>query len=825
MLHANEGSRQSRFRRLAELNPSMDLQPRTTVTYGKRNKPLLLRGTQFMRSDPYDLPLENRQHDTPVPQRRRPPTQLPDPEASPLSEGELEAVYGSTSDIAINASPVSCSPSGRANLERTTEPRPRRAGPSFRRRGNTTAKHENVPRDVDIVVRQAEPDPDTRLASKVAGNIRTYGGQARRVSFVSAEPKPDKEEVRPPPIQVRARRKIIQLDTVEPKVPRRKIATPTRRLPVDELFMVRTPPQQTDYLLDPKSSFAGFQAQDPIADDSSPAPGVNGESVSKERPLTSIRKRLKTPCFTHKSTSALNKKTCNQKTKSLKADRIGDGFDASELKSRPFRVKKQRKNGTSLLRGLGALQLQSGPLPEVIFEARCDELKPEPSNDEASVGDSGDVAQSSIPSDGLQDGKTDRRVTFRDALSDEVVRAQLSSVSAPKRVFEISSDESEEEEEDDDDDEAEEDDDSDAERRETLVGERDYDKPNGTLDESHRGSSSVRGSTPPSFQRARSADLEDDSARTPPVVKQSRNAGVTLDFRKSAAPGSTGQSFAGRKLMEVDEMIIDDPFVEERSKNFAPIDDIGRAHNLDLQLTGKELSTHHLRRRRSILRSSTPFQHGSNGTRPEDTVSNTRRNSNIAVESGYFQDTSAAPRGLGMADQQISHFDLGKRADGHLGTVSSGPYETATRRHNMAITLENVNASYFGMASNQLHHSRQEAESQQRRTNNRPDVAASHFFAQRRREAEIHVPGSSRAVPETSPDRKADYMTELGQSLNVVLRNEETMWTSSQSLPIAKPEKSLKSLTRSVSREYGTLSQAGRRRPSLPFQSPVKAFK
>ncbi|TKA76638.1 hypothetical protein B0A55_04931 [Friedmanniomyces simplex] len=102
-----------------------------------------------------------------------------------------------------------------------------------------------------------------------------------------------------------------------------------------------------------------------------------------------------------------------------------------------------------------------------------------------------------------------------------------------------------------------------------------------------------------------------------------------------------------------------------------------------------------------------------------------------------------------------------------------------------------------------------------------------HIIVRRRRsnysgKAQIQIPNSERAVPETSPE-PPNYTN--GSQLAVLRRTSENVWTSSQNLPTAAP-RGLKALTRNVSREHGTLSQSGRggRRPSLPFQSPSKAL-
>ena len=80
----------------------------------------------------------------------------------------------------------------------------------------------------------------------------------------------------------------------------------------------------------------------------------------------------------------------------------------------------------------------------------------------------------------------------------------------------------------------------------------------------------------------------------------------------------------------------------------------------------------------------------------------------------------------------------------------------------------------------------------------------------------VEVEDSDQVVPETSPG-PSDFTN--ANQLKVLRHSSEAMWSSS--LPTAP--KDLKLLTRTVSREYGTLSQSAlRRRPSLPFNSPTK---
>lgn len=76
----------------------------------------------------------------------------------------------------------------------------------------------------------------------------------------------------------------------------------------------------------------------------------------------------------------------------------------------------------------------------------------------------------------------------------------------------------------------------------------------------------------------------------------------------------------------------------------------------------------------------------------------------------------------------------------------------------------------------------------------------------------VEVAGSERFVLETSP-QPPDY-TNASQ-----LETSDKAWPCRK---LATVPKDLKALTRTISREHGTLSQSSRRRSSLPFRSPTK---
>ncbi|KAK1060612.1 hypothetical protein LTR74_011745 [Friedmanniomyces endolithicus] len=138
------------------------------------------------------------------------------------------------------------------------------------------------------------------------------------------------------------------------------------------------------------------------------------------------------------------------------------------------------------------------------------------------------------------------------------------------------------------------------------------------------------------------------------------------------------------------------------------------------------------------------------------------------------------------------------------------PKNTAanTRRNSQVAVAPASESRYFTAAAQQL---------------DIPDPDR-HMIVPRRRsryfdEACVQVPDSERAIPETSPS-PPDY-TDASQ-LAVLRRTSEAVWTSVESLPTTGPRGG-GGLTRTVSREHGTMSRSGGSRgPSLPFRSPTK---
>ena len=128
--------------------------------------------------------------------------------------------------------------------------------------------------------------------------------------------------------------------------------------------------------------------------------------------------------------------------------------------------------------------------------------------------------------------------------------------------------------------------------------------------------------------------------------------------------------------------------------------------------------------------------------------------------------------------------------------------EANTRRNGL---IDNSTSGYFANAINLLGE----------------PVGVEHKIIPRRssyiNQTDVEVCDSERAIPETSLE-PPDYTS--ASNLGILRSNSSGMWTSSSGLPYAP--KDLGSLTKSVSREHGTLSQSVRRRPSLCFHTPAR---
>jgi hypothetical protein len=139
----------------------------------------------------------------------------------------------------------------------------------------------------------------------------------------------------------------------------------------------------------------------------------------------------------------------------------------------------------------------------------------------------------------------------------------------------------------------------------------------------------------------------------------------------------------------------------------------------------------------------------------------------------------------------------------HVSSEITRPESTAanTRRNS---TIEVEQSRYFSFAKDQLD------ESLEAPVVIRKKSGSSRYYAP------IEVPYSDDMVPETSPKEVVSYTD--ARQLHTLKRTREATWTSSAMLVT---ETDLRSLTRSVSRNNGTLSQSVRRGRSMRFCNHV----
>lgn len=555
--------------------------------------------------------------------------------------------------------------------------------------------------------------------------------------------------------------------------------TARARLPLNELVMVSG--ARSDDVFEQPERSEGAEA---ISSSVQPLLDAMLSDDSEERsakrkakkPLSAIRKRIRTPPSGYKSLERLRKSHYSTRitpTGSRPRQVAGDGFEKSELNTSPAYRRLGRRSlrqREPLLAGLQALSLVSGPLPDVVFTNESS-----PSQLKLQERDVSYRQTYETPSDDLVpavvslarlDHSTEKRVSF-DERAERSISAQLASISAPRREPSVScgseSGDDGDESSSDEGDLVHEDDD---EAADTYLDQHElpFEEDRATMDEPDFGNKAhllapVQG---PGRHLQNSIQPSNDDGQSTSVGKnlppQSTRSSRKPSFRLQSSPEK-------RALNEVNEFIEDDFCIEDmllgdekedpppnyssieglwkNAPNFTShVNDNVRTHSRN-QTRDQTASTRTSSNQpRSILKNSTPYI-SSDTNRSESTAANTRRNSFIDLEeSGYF---SAAK------DQ-----------------LDSIPYKQPIIRKK----------------------------------------SSSRFFEP------IQVPFSDERVPETSP-RKPIHSD--GSSMHLLGRTDDAIWTSNAA---RVPQTDLGSLTRSVSRDNGTLSQSVRRRSSLNFQSP-----
>jgi hypothetical protein len=242
--------------------------------------------------------------------------------------------------------------------------------------------------------------------------------------------------------------------------------------------------------------------------------------------------------------------------------------------------------------------------------------------------------------------------------------------------------------------------------------------------------------------------------------------GFISDANRPRTPSFRRRTFSGRPLLnEVNEPIVDDFQVDDML-----LDDEG----------GEDLTA---------MRGSIEY-----------ITTNINRNPyEIPGGEALTRSPSRNPQALGRTSSTQPKSIL-KNGTPHISSDTNRPESTAanTRRNSMVDVEE---SRYFSAAKDQL-------DSASTKHTIIRKKSSSRFFEP------IEVPYSDEMVLETSP-KKLDYTNR--SQLHLLKRTNEALWTSSAA-PV--PQTDLRSLTRSVSRDNGTLSQSVRRRSSLRFQSP-----
>lgn len=558
------------------------------------------------------------------------------------------------------------------------------------------------------------------------------------------------------------------------------------RLPLNELILV--PGARTDDVFGRHANTHGVMPNDPVSSSAQPLLDamLSDDSESRPRkrkakvPLSAIRKRIRTPPSCHKSLERLRRNRDHSRitpTGSRSRQVVGDGFEQSELTpSRPCRrigknVLRQRE---PLLAGLQALSLVSGPLPEVVFMDDTDSgrltLKRDDTFNPHEDAVRCDEVNPAPASPGGPYQPTDKRVSFEHE-AERSISAELASISAPRREASVShgsesgddGDESGSDEDDSDDDAA--DDRYDDEAADTYV-DQDVEHHHVINYEEKSANQSLL----PAAISSHEGLLETPVNRPPNERRRTSdmNDPVPARTNRTRVPSFRRQTPSGKGITnEVSELIEDDFRVE----------DMLLGQEDDIQDPPPNYS--------SVVRKPSNMTHAVSHA---DTIAQASTRSQSRDQTTLDQGSSIQPR------------SILKNSTPCIRSDSNRPESTAANtRRNSFIDLEE--SGYFSAAKDQL-------DSEPYRQPIIRKKSSSRFFEP------VQVPYSDEMVLETSP-RKPKYGD--GSSMHLLRRTDEAVWTSSAA---RVPQTDLRSLTRSVSRDNGTLSQSVRRRSSIKFQTP-----
>lgn len=553
------------------------------VTYGKNNRPIPLAATQFLQSSfaffP-DKPSEDSLADGIGPSFQAHRQQDPESDSSLLSGAEdfdyAPSDHGRAATKAANQNPP-------GKLKSISKPHRANKGRTQSRITKVRHQKSNLQNKTD--------DPDSTLEHKTA----------RR--------------------------------------PKKRPRAAPRHLPVNELVLVAS-------ALHDKSSDGSEDSEpnrlheDPIeAFTSSPrrcgGSRTRSESVERqpESSFFTLKKRLRKPCIAPEDFKQIPRRKPAAVGTHL-AREIGDGFEGFEtaLKCRGQSKRKRCKGHVGpITYALAALELGTGPLPpaEFVDSSSALELREDENVDEGLIVpgvDDPDASESALDHHPSQPAYTSRRqVSFTDKIREDLISAQLSSVSAPPRRP-SDSDSDDEDIEDGGEDTMSLDGDQ---RVDSDQGEDDDDVENSPCPSTRSGTQSVL-----SRRSTGASESYPSSPQLPFTVPESEV--MYYEFHKPGTPGQLPPLGSGRrKLLDVNGDIIQ---VEDSSDHHpAPsrYASLQSENMLDdgLPLAAPPLTTS--RHPRSIFKSDL-YTMQEKTTRPEDTESNIRRNSLAQAASSRY---------------------------------------------------------------------------------------------------------------------------------------------------------------------------------------------
>nr|POE71877.1 hypothetical protein CFP56_11753 [Quercus suber] len=370
---------------------------RALITYGKPTKPMSLTGTHFMRKDVFDLSSDDEKKQIRVTSRS-----CPGPaERCQSSNGSLLSVAKlSQLQPQEHASPRSRTKNGPANENAATmEPQS----------VEKMAAHQDIS---NLIPRRGVQHKLPSHAVPPCQTNRTVFWERSVDSLPNAR-------------EARSAR-------TEKLVPHASAP----RLALDELTLVDYP-MTPDCDQEPENTPNAFERQDPILDEVSiahlrQAPFTHPHKFRNTLRSSQIGKRIKIQLHRNR-TAKRRRRDCTSSLGDRWVQRGADGFESSEMKvnRRHLSTRRPRKPLKLVKLDIAALELRSGPLPQVTFSS-ADEMLTLPCEPDSTVAScyerehgNGNLSQHNLYRPHRPKTSFQKR--------NEWIMAQLSSISAPTR--------------------------------------------------------------------------------------------------------------------------------------------------------------------------------------------------------------------------------------------------------------------------------------------------------------------------------------------------------------------------------------------------------